>query len=624
VIPSRLLSRVIISLLFLTSALAAQSAAPHTATPPKLGCGPDGSNATSYRVSLRDRAHRIVNVELSFDDSRGRDFQLPVWNALYQVRDFAQYVRKIDAHTADGNLSIEKLDKTSWRVAPGGGCATLRYEISADQGGPFGAQLTEEHAFFNWAQLLMYPTDALRSPFSVTITDAPPAWRSRDGGVLDSSRKPAGTYLVRADNYDRLVDSPLELGTFTEATFEAGGAKYNVVVHAAPADFDMAAITATLGKIVAATTEWMNDRPFTQYTFIYHFPRGPAGGGMEHANSTAIDVSAQRLAENPVSLASVSAHEFFHLWNVKRIRPQSLEPIDYTRENYTRALWFSEGVTSTVSDHMLFRAGIIDERQFLDRLAGQIAELNDRPARHTQSVEESSLDTWFDKYADYRQPERSINYYNKGQIVGELLDLQMRAATSGRKSLRDLFQYLNREYAKKGAFFPDSDGVQLAAENLTGRSFDEFFEKYVAGVEDIPYDEFFYHVGLRPVTRVVESAAPGFNLSRNFGLAQAIVSVEPDSDAKKAGVAVGDTITAVNGVAPGGELNRQLEAMKPGDTVRLKLRSRAGVEQEVKVQLGYRRRTEYSFVDTDDVTSEQRLHRAAWLKFESEQPGGAL
>jgi predicted metalloprotease with PDZ domain len=624
VIRSRLLGGSLLSALFLISALAAQTAAPPKPVPARLPCGTGGSQATSYRVSLRDRSQHIVHVEVAFDDTRGREFQLPVWNSLYQVRDFAQYVRKIDAHTADGNLAVDKFDKTTWRVAPSGGCAVLRYEIFADQAGPFGAQLSDDHAFFNWAQILMYPTDALREPYSVMITDVPQAWKIRDGGLLVPRENSAPSFVARADNYDRLADSPVELGTFAESTFEVAGAKYNVVVHAEPADYNMQTITSTLQKIVTTTTEWMNDRPFNSYTFIYHFPNGPAGGGMEHGNSTAIDVAAQRLTDNPLSFASVSAHEFFHAWNVKRIRPQSLEPIDYTRENYTRALWFSEGVTSTVSEHMLFRAGILDEKQFLDRLAAQIGELNDRPARLTQSVEESSLDTWFDKYSYYRQPERSINYYNKGQIIGELLDLEMRAASNGRRTLRDLFQYMNREYARKGQFFADSDGVQLAAENLTGQSLDDFFERYVAGVEELPYNYVFSYVGLRPVARTVEAASPGFSMPRNFGQPAPIISVDPDSDAKKAGVAVGDTVTAINGVPSSEGVVRTLEAMKPGETVRLKLRSRAGVEREVRIKLGFRKHVEYTFVDVDDITSEQRLHRAAWLKLESEQPGGAL
>ena len=141
------------------------------------------------------------------------------------------------------------------------------------------------------------------------------------------------------------------------------------------------------------------DRPYDEYTFLYHLPQGPGGGGMEHAYGTAIEVSANRLRESLLPLASVSAHEFFHLWNVKRIRPQSLEPIDYQRENDTRALWFSEGVTSTVADMLLVRAGLIDERAYLQGVSDEITELQRRPAHRWQSAEESSLDAWFEGYA---------------------------------------------------------------------------------------------------------------------------------------------------------------------------------------------------------------------------------
>ena len=154
---------------------------------------------------------------------------------------------------------------------------------------------------------------------------------------------------------------------------------------------------------------------------------------MEHAYSTAIDISANRLAENPQSLGDLTAHEFFHLWNVKRIRPQSLEPVDYTKENYTRALWFSEGVTTTAGNIIRARAGLLDDARNLKGLADEIAELQRRPAHLTQSVEESSLDAWLEKYDYYRLPARSISYYNKGYLLGVLLDLQVREASPRRR-----------------------------------------------------------------------------------------------------------------------------------------------------------------------------------------------
>src|SRR3954454_23711086 len=163
--------------------------------------------------------------------------------------------------------------------------------------------------------------------------------------------------------------------------------------------------------------------------FIYHFAESAGGGGMEHAYGTAITLPRQDLDAGFDQFISITAHEFFHLWNVKRIRPQSLEPIDYTKENYTTSLWFSEGFTSTVEDYALLRAGLMTDKEYFSRLAGQIGELERRPAHLTQSAEESSLDAWLEKYSYYRMPERSISYYNKGALLGVMLDLKIRAAT---------------------------------------------------------------------------------------------------------------------------------------------------------------------------------------------------
>ena len=206
-----------------------------------------------------------------------------------------------------------------------------------------------------------------------------------------------------------------------KSDFDQGGCHYRVVVDAEPSDYDMRKIVSTLRRLVSAATAWMDDQPFQTYLFLYHFPRGPAGGGMEHADSTAIDISAGRLAENPQALGDLTAHEFFHLWNVKRIRPQPLEPIDYTKENYTRALWFSEGVTTTAGNIIRLRAGLLDDARHLKGLADEIAELQRRPAHLIQSAEESILDAWLEKYDYYRLPTRSISYYNKKGLLCVLL-----------------------------------------------------------------------------------------------------------------------------------------------------------------------------------------------------------
>jgi len=177
-----------------------------------------------------------------------------------------------------------------------------------------------------------------------------------------------------AESYDRLVDSPVELGDFKESDFDEDGGHYRVIIDAESGDYDMEKIVGMLHKVVAAATSWMGDRPFDTYLFLYHFPRGPGGGGMEHSFSTAIALNADVLSKAPEMLASVTAHEFFHLWNVKRIRPQTLEPLDYTKENYTKLLWVAEGITDYYADIALLRAGLISDKDFLGAQAASNAQ----------------------------------------------------------------------------------------------------------------------------------------------------------------------------------------------------------------------------------------------------------
>jgi predicted metalloprotease with PDZ domain len=364
----------------------------------------------------------------------------------------------------------------------------------------------------------------------------------------------------------------------------------------------------------------MQDRPYEEYTFLYHFPRGYGGGGMEHAYGTAIDVNADRLRNGLMPVASVSAHEFFHLWNVKRIRPQSLEPIDYQGEQDTRALWFSEGVTSTVSDMLLARSGLIDEREYLQRVSEELTELQRRPARQWQSVEESSLDAWFEGIAFYRSPERSISYYNKGEILGVLLDLYIRQLTNGAKSLRDLFQWMNQHYAKEHRFFPDSAGVQQAAEAVTGQSFSDLFRDYVAGVKKIPYDDFFQFAGLHVVVNTTHYATAGFTTKANLGGQAEVVQIDPNSEAQRLGILAGDRVIALNGKAADASLDEELSRLKPGTNVRLELQNRRG-KREVELRLATREEQSYELQDLAGVTPQQRAHRAAWIHGDDEAGG---
>ncbi len=567
----------------------------------------------SYTISLESPEKHLVHVEMTLPPGAvQRDLQMPVWNALYQVRDFAQFINSIHAKDVAGHsLAFRELTDSSWQLDGAGAGAVIDYEIYVDSFGPFGAQFNSHHAFLNLAQVLMYAVDSRNSRITLHVSQIPAGWKIAT--PLDSG---SDGYL--APNYDRLVDSPVEIGDFRTYEFDEGGAHYRVVVDADTADYAPDKILADVHSIVTAAVSWMNDRPFSTYTFFYHFPRGPGGGGMEHAYSTAIDLNAATIQHSLYPFYSVTAHEFFHLWNVKRIRPQTLEPIDYTKENFTRALWFSEGVTSTAEEIIQLRAGLLDEKQFLNHLGEQITELENRPAHLTQSAEDSSLDAWLEGFDYYRRPERSISYYNKGELLGFMLDLAIRDASHDQASLRELFQWMNENYAKRGRFFDDSNGVREAAEAVTHANLQQFFIKYVAGTEEIPWNNFLRQVGLRVEKVTLNLPDPGFVASRNFDGPLSVIEVTSGSDAERAGLHPGDTITEVLGKSVSEESNQQIARLHPGDTISVKVRTRLGTDRELKWKIAARQETSYTVKDLDQITPEQRQRRAAWLRGEAE------
>ena len=567
-----------------------------------------------YEISLARRSAHFAHVRTRLPASGNIEVQLPVWNALYQVRDFSQYIRNVKASDAQGRaLPVRKIEKSSWRIVGGSDGVVIEYDVFANLGGPYGAQLNDEHAFFNLAEILMYAPTQRAAPVRVTFSDIPELWHIATALTTDGE----GSTVFRARNYDELVDSPVEIGRFQETSFHLNGAEYRIAVHANLADYKLENIQQMVQKIVSAEVVWMNDRPFQSYLFIYHFPHQRSDGGMEHSYSTAIDENVERIKADPLSLAEVTAHEFFHLWNVKRIRPQSLEPVDYMRENYTTALWFSEGVTSTVEQYMLLRAGISDEKIYLRHLAEQIRILQSRPAHLTQSAEESSLDAWLEKYPHYRLPDRSISYYDKGEVLGVLLDLKMREASHGRASLRDVMQWMNQHYAKAGKFFPDSAGVEQGAEAVSGGHLDEFFREYVAGTREIAYNDFFQTVGLNLARRVVTVGDPGFTAVQNFHAAPIIGEVEPGSAAQQAGLEEGDTVLALNDRLAPMNVQAQLDALEPGTTVKVKILGPTG-ERELEWKVGFKEEQYFTFEEVAHATPGQRARRAAWLAAEDE------
>jgi predicted metalloprotease with PDZ domain len=422
--------------------------------------------------------------------SASTEFQFPAWNNLYQIRDFARGIQELSADCDGSKEQLARLDLYTWR-AEAKPCLklALRYAVYAAGSTPFSSTFDGEHAFLNPATLLFYLPKERERPAHIKFL-IPAPWKIATLLEADGDG-------FSAPNYDALADSPVEAGQFQEYSFAQQGAAYRVIVHADLKDYSPDRLLASLGKITATETAFMRDRPFSRYTFILHFPHESGGGGMEHRNGTAITVRAGELRAHWENFEDTAAHEFFHLWNVKRIRPQSLEPIDYVQGNDTRDLWFCEGVTSTYAELSLLRAGMITREAFYARLGAAIATLESRPARFFQSAEESGLEAWFEKYDDYLRPERSISYYNKGELLGFLLDLALRHATRNGASLDDLMRRLNEDFGRSGRYYTEQDlqrEIALVVPAFSG--LDAFFNDYVRGTRELDYATFLGYAGL--------------------------------------------------------------------------------------------------------------------------------
>ena len=451
------------------------------------------SATIKYRVSLASPDQHVFHVTMTIpiaESDREVIVQMPAWNALYQVRDFAYRVRDLhDAERLDASLPV-KLDKQTWRVDLNAASKTKRaasiaYSVLWDDPGPFNSQLNAHHAFINFAEILMYVPNRRAEATEIAFDDLPADWNI--AVELAPAHEP-NSFV--APSYDALVDAPVELGKFEAFDFDSAGGHFRVVMDGS--GYNRRGFEAALERITGYQIQVFGAPPFKQFTFITHLGPNPVvgGGGMEHMNSTAI---AGPTFDAEVLLA---AHEFFHVWNVKRIRPQALEPVDYTKEQYTRTLWFAEGCTDAYTSFTLVRTGLWSKKQFYDDLAEQVERSQVRHAHTWQSPEESSLDAWFEKYEGYNVPDRSISYYDQGQVLGEIIDLEIRDATDNHKSLDDVFRLMNEKFAKQGKFYDEGQDLRAAIEQVSGRSFEDFFRRYVAGVEDLPYNQILAVAGL--------------------------------------------------------------------------------------------------------------------------------
>jgi predicted metalloprotease with PDZ domain len=559
---------------------------------------------------------------------------MPVWTpGSYLVREFERNVQDFAATDAAGKqLNWEKINKNTWRIATNGARDwRATYKVYANELSVRTSELNSSHGYWNNANLLMYPEGFLSSPSTVRVV-APDVWKVATGlpGV------PGQRNTFRAENFDVLYDSPFEVSNFKSILFNVKGVPHRIVIDGA-GNYDPERMRRDVQKIVETQVELMGGEvPYRDYTFILHL-RSNAGGGLEHANSTSLGYprfgftiargdratsaspNAGETQRDYRGFLSLVSHEFFHLWNVKRIRPDALGPFDYTKENYTKLLWVAEGITDYYSDLTLRRAGLITDGDFISAKAREIQALQNTPGRLVQSVEESSFDSWV-KF--YRPDENTINsqvsYYDKGAILGLLLDLEIRKRSNGAKSLDDVMRTLYTEFFKKDRNYTPAD-FQKASEAAAGGSLEEFFAKYVRGKEELNYNAALEAVGLRLDTTLL--GANGQPVERvNFGAdvrqdqdRLMVTRVYAGSPAYEQGLNTGDQIVALDNARVTRDFfNARIAEKKPGDLINLTI-FRFDELSTVLIKLGGRSDGTYRIVPLPSQTEAQKRMLRSWL-----------
>jgi len=556
---------------------------------------------------------------------------MPVWTpGSYLVREFERNVQDFAAidDTAQ-SLKWEKINKNTWRIKTNGAREWhAMYRVYANELSVRTSELNSEHAFWNNANLLMYLDGFLKSPSTVRVF-APDVWKVATGLPAVAGQK----NTFRAENFDVLYDSPFEASNFKTLVFNVKGVPHRIVIDGA-GNYDPERMRRDVQKIVETEVEIMGGEiPYRDYTFILHL-RQNAGGGLEHLNSTALGYPrfgfvirsgdrATSAAPNPTDtperdyrgFLGLVSHEFFHLWNVKRIRPDALGPFDYTRENYTKVLWVAEGITDYYADLVLRRAGLVSESEYLSAQARAMKNLQNTPGRLVQSAEESSFDAWV-KY--YRQDENSVNsqvsYYDKGALLGLLLDLEIRKRSAGAKSLDDVMRYLYAEFFKKDRNYGPAD-FQKAVELMAGSSLEEFFSKYVRGVQELDYNAALAAAGLKLETSAATDAKVYFGADVEEDEGRLMVKrVYADSPAYEQGLNANDQIVAMDNMrATKRFFDARMAEKKPGDVVNLTI-FRFDDLSSLLIRLSDKREMTYRIVPVTTATALQKQVYANWLR----------
>jgi predicted metalloprotease with PDZ domain len=602
-----------------------------TAAPPAPA--PSPARAISHRLSFREARNHYVDVEASFP-SEGRasvELMMAVWTpGSYLVREFSRHVEALTALAPDGaRLPVVKTRKNRWRVTSGGAArVTIRYRVYAAELGVRTSWVSDDMAMLNGAPTFLVPVGELDRPHDVTL-ELPAGWRDIVTALPPHPNRQRHRYL--APSYDVLVDSPILAGNALMRSFEVGGTRHRVAQMGDTAMWDADRAARDVERMVTTQRGFWGQLPYRSYDVLSVLADTGDDGGLEHLESTLVVSSpwAMRREKDYVSWLSVVNHELFHAWNGKRLRPVELGPFDYENEVYTESLWLAEGVTTYYTGLLLRRAGLVDRDQYLSLLSEHVRDVEAAPGRQLQSVARGSFDAWIELYRpDENSDNATVSYYDKGAVIGFLLDVEIRRATDGERSLDDVMRLAYRRHSGARGYRPED--LRRAAEEVAGRDLGGFWRDSIAGTAPLEYGAALDYYGLRLVSRPEDEPGSGAAPATGEGDAEdeppghlgvdtrtdagrlLVSKVLRDGPAWRAGVQPGDEILAIDDRRVPPDLATALARYRPGARV-VVLVSRLNRLRRLPAVLGRKPVQAFELEVARDASSAQRARLAAWL-----------
>lgn len=569
-----------------------------------------------YHLSMPEPHTHYYHVELTVSGNSDKKVtvKMPVWTpGSYLVREFARHIPRVRAYAGLKELKIEKVKKNTWEVSAGKLSEfTLKYRVYAYEQTVRTSFLNDSRGYLNGTSIFLYIDGRENESGEVKVTPFR-GWKQISTGLPKvKGRRNTFSY----ENYDILADSPFLIGNHDILTFKVKGKPHEIALFG-EGNVDKERLQDDFKKIVETTQKIFGGMPYDRYVFHILLLDG-LGGGLEHLNSTTIQADRWIFSDDDRyhRFLSTVAHEYFHTWNIKRIRPIALGPFDYERENYTKDLWISEGITSYYDNLLLLRSGILDLKGYFKFLGRDIGSVEKAPGREVQSVVESSFDTWI-KY--YRQNEESpnvlISYYSKGAVVGLLLHLNINASTDGKKSIDDVFRELNRRYKADPSTGFTSKEFREISETVAGRKLDDVW-RYADTTDEVDYNESLMTVGCelnRKYGKDVDESTAYFGFETRGEGNPIVNKVRAGTPAYAGGLNVNDEIVAVNGTRVAAKtLTKRLRDIRHGDTAEL-LVSREGLMQTVSIKASEPPYDKFSVKKLENASNDQKRLFQAWL-----------